>query len=80
MTARTDKSQKHILVVEDSKMFTRLLKASIEADDHFKGVTVEDCDELIKLLESRKYTFFAGLLDLNLPDAPDGEVIDYVLS
>lgn len=80
MTARTDKSQKHILVVEDSKMFTRLLKASIEADDHFKVVTVEDYAELIKLLESRKYTFFAGLLDLNLPDAPDGEVIDYVLS
>jgi len=80
MSLHTDDAQKYILVVEDSKMFTRLLKTSIEADANFTVVTAEDYSELKKLLESGRYDFFASLLDLNLPDAPDGEVIDYVLS
>ncbi|MFZ2725605.1 MAG: diguanylate cyclase [Methylococcaceae bacterium] len=80
MTAQIETPPKNILVVEDSKMFTRILKASIEADPNFRVITVESYAELTKLLESRKYEFFASLLDLNLPDAPDGQVIDYVLS
>lgn len=80
MTAQIETPPKNILVVEDSKMFTRILKASIEADPNFMVITVESYAELTKLLESKKYDFFASLLDLNLPDAPDGQVIDYVLS
>lgn len=80
MIASINNLPKNILVVEDSKMFTRILKASIEADTNFKVITVESYSDLIQLLETNNYTFFASLLDLNLPDAPDGEVIDYVLS
>lgn len=80
MQTHTSNSVKNILVVEDSKMFTRVLKASIEASPCFKVIIAEDFSELKRLLESKQYTFFASLLDLNLPDAPDGEVIDYVLS
>ena len=70
---------KYILVVEDSQMFTRILKRSIESVNHFKVITVENFADLKKLLSEKKYTFFASLLDVNLPDAPNGEVIDYVL-
>lgn len=72
--------KKTILVVEDSKMFTRILSVSIKAVTDFDVVVAENYAELIELIESKKYDFFASLLDLNLPDAPDGEVIDYVLS
>ncbi len=71
---------KDILVVEDSKMFTRILKSSIEAEGAFNVVVAETYAELKDLIALNKYTFFASLLDLNLPDAPDGEVVDYVLS
>lgn len=73
-------AKKTILIVEDSKMFTRILSISIKACTDFDVVVAESYAELVELIESRKYIFFAGLLDLNLPDAPDGEVIDYVLS
>jgi diguanylate cyclase (GGDEF)-like protein len=75
-----DNSKKTILVVEDSKVFARILKTSVEANSEFRVVIAETYAELIALIESKKYTFFASLLDLNLPDAPDGEVVDYVLN
>jgi diguanylate cyclase (GGDEF)-like protein len=71
--------KKTILVVEDSKVFARILKTSIEANTEFKVVIAETYTETIDLIESRQYEFFASLLDLNLPDAPDGEVVDYAL-
>jgi hemerythrin superfamily protein len=42
MATQIDKAQKNILVVEDSQMFTRILKASIEADSQFKVVAKVD--------------------------------------
>jgi CheY-like chemotaxis protein len=80
MSNPTPNDKKTILVVEDSRMFTRILKASIEADGEFDVVIAENYQELIEKIESTQHSFFAGLLDLNLPDAPNGEVIDYVLS
>lgn len=69
-----------ILVVEDSKVFARILSASIKVSTSFDVVTVESYAELVQLLENKQQTFFACLLDLNLPDAPNGEVVDYALS
>ncbi|WP_019613286.1 GGDEF domain-containing response regulator [Psychromonas ossibalaenae] len=73
------KTIKYILVVEDSKMFTRILKRSIESVKQFKVISVENFAELKVLLAEKKHSFFAALLDVNLPDAPNGEVIDYVV-
>ncbi len=73
-------SKKTILIVEDSKMFTHILSINIKEGTDFEVVIAESYAELVDLIESKKYTFFASLLDLNLPDAPDGEVIDYVLA
>ncbi len=80
MVTEHEHPKKNILVVEDSKMFTRILKSSIEAEGTFHVIVAETYAELIGLIEAEKHDFFAGLLDLNLPDAPDGEVIDYVLA
>jgi len=75
-----NKQIKKILVVEDSVMFTRILIRSIESVDSFKVIAVESFAALKVLLEENKHQFFASLLDVNLPDAPHGEVIDYVLA
>ncbi len=73
-------SIKYVLVVEDSQMFTRILKRSIESVKQFKVIAVANFSDLKLLLSENRYKFFASLLDVNLPDAPDGEVIDYVLA
>jgi len=75
-----NKQSKYILVVEDSVMFTRILQRSIESVDGFKVIAVENFADLRALLKENRYQFFASLLDVNLPDAPHGEVIDYVLA
>lgn len=80
MTALDPGDKKTILVVEDSKMFSRILTNSIEAEPAFRVVVAETRAQMVGLLESGRYEFFASLLDLNLPDAPDGEVIDYALA
>lgn len=80
MTVPIKNTKKTVVVVEDSKIFTRILTASIEASGEFTVVAAETYAELVALVKSRQYDFFAGLLDLNLPDAPDGEVIDYALA
>lgn len=80
MVTEHEQTKKNILVVEDSKMFTRILKAGIETEGKFRVIVAETYTELIGLIETEKHEFFASLLDLNLPDAPDGEVVDYVLA
>jgi len=75
-----NKAAKNILVVEDSVMFTRILQRSIEAVDGFKVIAVENFADLKILLAKNEHQFFASLLDVNLPDAPNGEVIDFVLA
>lgn len=79
-TQLNDSGKKHILVVEDSKVFARIIKSSIESNNEFKVVLAASYAELVALIESEQYNFFAGLLDLTLPDAPDGESVDYAIS
>ncbi|MEW6595249.1 MAG: diguanylate cyclase [Thermodesulfobacteriota bacterium] len=70
----------NILLVEDSKSLALLLKNSLEAT---LPCTVHWADGLAKtkaLVANPELTFSVGILDINLPDAPRGEVVDFVLS
>ncbi|MFC1886896.1 response regulator [Thermodesulfobacteriota bacterium] len=69
-----------ILLVEDSIFFGKLVKKRIEAQLGFKVSWYKTYSEVKKSLTSGKTPFFIGLLDLNLPDASDGEIVDLVLS
>ena len=66
-----------ILIVEDNKTLAKLIAKKVKASLHF------EVDVAYKLSEAKlflsKYKYFVTLLDINLPDAPDGEVVDYVL-
>ncbi len=71
---------KTVLVVEDSAIVIKVLRHVLAHSTKIQPVYAESFAEARKLVESGEYHFFAALIDLSLPDAPDGEVVDYTLS
>ena len=67
-----------ILIVEDNKTLAKLISKKISESLEFEVDVAYSLKEAKLFLKMYKY--FVTLLDLNLPDAPDGEVVDYVLS
>lgn len=67
-----------ILIVEDDKVLAKLLSKKLENALDFKTDTAYSLNEA--RLFTKKYNYFLALLDLNLPDAPYGEVVDVMLS
>lgn len=68
---------KRILIVEDNKALAKIISKKIQIELNF------EVDIAYKLSEAKlflkRYKYFITLLDLNLPDAPNGEVVDYTL-
>ena len=69
-----------ILLVEDSKSFATFVKKKIEAELDFEVEWVSNYSDAVKLFDDGKSEFFIGVLDLTLPDAPEGEIVDLALS
>jgi len=69
---------KRILIVEDSKTLAKLLAKKIESSLDYRVDVAYNFSEAKLFL--KKYTYFITLLDINLPDAPNGEIVDYVLN
>ncbi len=67
-----------ILIVDDSESITNVLKASIAETGDYSVSVCHNFEQSRQLLETEA-DFFAAVLDLNLPDAPSGQVVDYVL-
>jgi diguanylate cyclase (GGDEF)-like protein len=67
-----------ILIVEDNKTLAKLIAKKLQTALPFEVDVVFNMAEAKLFLQ--KYTYFVTLLDINLPDAPNGEIIDYVLS
>ena len=67
-----------ILVVEDSLFFSSLLKKEIEAKLKFDVTVAQSYAEAMELIDGNREAWFVAILDLNLPDAPDGEIVDSV--
>lgn len=67
-----------ILIIDDNKMLTKLLAKKIQATLAIGVDIAFDMAEGKQLLKENEY--FAAFVDLCLPDAPQGEIVDYVLS
>lgn len=67
-----------ILIVEDNKSLAQLISLKLSEELDF------EIDIAYKLSEAKlflhRYQYFTTILDINLPDAPNGEIVDYVLS
>lgn len=67
------------LLVEDSMMFGRLAKKRLEKVFDVPVFWARSLAETEKILEGENRNISIALLDFNLPDAPQGEVIDLVV-
>lgn len=73
------KSQRNILVIEDSPMLLKILERLFRNEPDFQPVFCASLAEAQVMLETSAGLFFAAIVDLNLPDAPNGEIVDLVL-
>lgn len=69
-----------ILVVDDSKTIRTTLANRISQFDNLEPLFAANFQEAIQIINREKGQVFAAILDLVLPDAPDGEVVDFFLS
>ncbi|MHC6647463.1 response regulator [Alteromonas sp. HB246098] len=68
-----------VLVVEDSLTVRKIVNKLIEDNPHFTCDLCEDLAEARSALESDN-EYLAAIVDLNLPDAPNGESVELALS
>jgi diguanylate cyclase (GGDEF)-like protein len=68
-----------VLVVEDSRLFGSVLKKEIESATDFLVDWLQTYVETETIIKQGESDYFAALLDLNLPDAPNGEIVDLLL-
>ena len=66
-----------ILIVEDNKTLAKLISKKIKTEINMEVDVAYSLKEAKLFLKMYKY--FLVLSDLNLPDAPDGEIVDYAL-
>ena len=68
---------KRILIIEDNKTLAKLISKKVLSELDF------EVDIAYKLSEAKlflkMYKYFIVLTDLNLPDAPNGEIVDYLM-
>ncbi|MBM6549837.1 diguanylate cyclase [Marinomonas ostreistagni] len=70
----------NILIVEDSIVVRKILNKLIGDNPYFNCVLCQDLAEAQAQLALDAERFFAAVVDLNLPDAPNGEVVEHVLN
>lgn len=71
---------KKVLVVEDSTMVLRVIKHVMSQSNQIEPLYAEDFAAAKAHIEANPGEIFAALVDLTLPDAPNGEVVDFTLS
>ncbi|MBE0514753.1 diguanylate cyclase [Sulfurimonas sp.] len=68
---------KRILVVEDNKTLAKLIAKKVSIELNFEVDVAYSLQEAKLFL--KRYEYFLTLLDINLPDAPNGEIVEYAL-
>lgn len=68
-----------ILIVEDSDVVTKVLRHVLQSSHRFTAFYATSLEQAQSLCIEHGDDFFAALVDLNLPDAPAGEVVDFTL-
>ena len=71
-------SKEKILIVEDNKALSKLIAKKMELNQNFHIDVAYTLAMAQELLEGGNH-YFVALLDLNLPDAPNGEVVDFMI-
>lgn len=64
-----------VLIVEDSRLYARLLQGAIEKETKHNVIVAQSYADTVEVFKREK-DFDVALADLNLPDAPNGEIVD----
>lgn len=72
--------RRRVLVVEDSKTFSIALRQMIEAETGLKVTSCGCLKDLSNAILRDQEGYAIAVVDLNLPDAPDGEALDWTVS
>lgn len=72
--------KRRVLVVEDSKTFAIALRQMIEAETGLKVTSCACLKDLSNAILKDQEGYAIAVVDLNLPDAPDGEALDWTVS
>ena len=70
---------RNILVVEDSPLVLKILEKMFHQQPDLQPLFCATMAEAQVMLETSAELLFAAIIDLNLPDAPNGEIVDLVL-
>jgi len=69
-----------VFIVEDSRAITDLLVHSLTEQLKIDVIAASSLKETKEVIHSDVDSIFLAICDINLPDAPNGEVIDYIHS
>ncbi|WP_370980530.1 response regulator [Agaribacterium sp. ZY112] len=69
-----------VLIIEDTKSFALLLQKLLSENGGFQSDVAYSMAEAEALLQEKAASYFAAIVDLNLPDAPSGEATDIVVA
>lgn len=69
---------KKVLIVEDSRMVMRVIKHVVKQSPLYIPFFAENFAEAKAIVEAEP-DLFAAMVDLSLPDAPNGEIVDFTL-
>lgn len=68
-----------VLIVEDSSVILKILKHLAKQSLELEPVFATSMAEAQALYAQHQDELFAGIIDLTLPDAPNGEMVDFLL-
>lgn len=77
MTAEVPRT---VLIIEDSNVQSKIIRKQIQALTQFDTLIAHSMQEAETLLRDHGQQIFIAVIDLNLPDAPDGEAVDLCLA
>ncbi|GAA4877032.1 diguanylate cyclase [Ferrimonas pelagia] len=72
--------KKRILIVEDSATVTKVLRHLILQFGHFEALFAQTLAQAQQLCLQQADALFAAVVDLTLPDAPNGEIVELTLA
>ena len=68
-----------ILLVEDSAVVLKVLKHLVSQNSNFEPILAQSYEVALQQIEAHKGELFAAVVDLHLPDAENGEIVDAML-
>jgi diguanylate cyclase (GGDEF)-like protein len=71
---------KKLLLVEDSGLVLKVMRRLVAESGEFEAEFAESLAQAKNLLQQGSERYFAAVVDLNLPDAPHGEVVDLTMA